>query len=225
MPLHSLQRLAPTAVLGLWHRTETVADLWPLLPPGCAPIYRALQPATADANRLGQWLAARVLLYRLLPEIQLVAAETWLENDAHGRPLLRGPGPALGAVAVSHSGEWAAVLLSARGAVGVDVEVVRDKAQRLAAKFLSETEAAAAARTPTAAHFTLLWSAKETLYKLAGRRGIIFKTQLLLDAFEPAASGTIPAALWLDGAATRHRVCYCQPAPGYVLTYAFFVNE
>ena len=207
-------------MLGLWHRTETAAALWPLLPPGLAPIYHTLQPATADANRLRQWLAARVLLHRLLPELLPTDSETWLENDASGRPLLRGPRPAATTVAVSHSGEWAAVLLSVRDSVGVDIEVVRGKAQRLAAKFLSETEAAAAALTPTAAHFTLLWSAKETLYKLAGRRGLIFKTQLLLDDFEPVASGTIPAVLWLDGVATRHRVCYCQLAPGYVLTYA-----
>jgi hypothetical protein len=68
-------------------------------------------------------------------------------------------------------------------------------------------------------HYTRLWSAKETLYKLAAQRGIIFKKQLLLSSFVPGESGEIPATLVLDGIETRHCICYCQPSPGYVLTY------
>jgi 4'-phosphopantetheinyl transferase len=124
-------------------------------------------------------------------------------------------------VSLSHSGTWAAAVLSRGGRVGVDIEIIRDKAQRLASKFLAADEWAAAreAAADNAAHYTLLWSAKETLYKLAAQRGIIFKTQLLLGAFAPKQSGEIPATLVLDGVETRHCICYSQPAPGYVLTY------
>ena len=221
VPLHSLHRLSPTAVLGLWHRTETPAALWALLPPGLVPGYAARQPATADAHRSGQWLAARVLLHRLLAEVFGAAlAAIWLENTASGRPELCGAVPAAAAVSLSHSGEWAAVLLSTSGPVGVDIELIRDKAQRLASKFLSAAEAGAAAQTPSATHYTLLWSAKETLYKLAQRRGLTFKTQLLLGSFVAAETGTIPGTVLVEGQATRHLICYCQPAVGYVLTYA-----
>ena len=221
VPLHSLQRLSPTAVLGLWHRTEAPAALWALLPPGLVPGYQTRQPATADAARRGQWLAARVLLHRVLAAVlPAPAGPVWLENAASGRPRLCGAVPPAAAVALSHSGEWAAVLVCTAGPVGVDVELVRDKAQRLAGKFLNPAEAAAAALTPTAAHYTLLWSAKETLYKLAGRPGLIFKAQLLLGAFAAAGAGTIPGTVLVEGQATRHLVCYCQPAAGYVLTYA-----
>ena len=193
------------------------------------PAYRALAPATPDANRLGKWLSARVMLHcllpELLPELLPAALETWLENEASGRPALHGPAAGTGTMAVSHSGEWAAVLLTTNGPCGVDIERIRDKAQRLAPRFLSEAEALEAARNPTAAHFTLLWSAKETLYKLAARRGLIFKTQLLLGPFVPSEGGSIPATLVLDGRRTRHLVCYRHPAPGYVLTYAFGDNE
>ena len=48
MPLHSLQRLSATAVLGLWHHTEPVAALWLLLPPGLVPAYRALAEFVAS---------------------------------------------------------------------------------------------------------------------------------------------------------------------------------
>lgn len=208
-------------MLGLWHRTETPAALWALLPPALVPGYQARQPATADANRCGQWLAARVLLHQLLAEaFAAPPGSIWLSNAASGRPQLCGAVPPAAAVSLSHSGEWAAALVNTAGPVGVDIELIRDKAQRLASKFLSAPETAAAALTPTPAHYTLLWSAKETLYKLANQRGLIFKTQLLLGTFVAAGAGTIPGTLLVDGQATRHLICYCQPAAGYVLTYA-----
>ena len=221
MPLHRLLRLSPTAVLGLWHRTETAAALGALLPAG-AP-YSALLPPTAGPERQGQWLAGRVLAHAAAATLWPGAPGLWVHNDATtGRPYLGGPGvPAGAVVSLSHSGAWAAALLATGGRAGVDVELVRDKARRIATKFLSATELAAAQAVGTDAHFTLLWSAKETLYKLAERRGLIFKEQLLLDSFVPASAGEIPMELRLADNQSRHRVCYSQPAAGYVLTYCW----
>lgn len=220
MPLHSCQRLSPTAVLGLWHLTETPAELWPLLPR--AATYAALLPARADATRQAQWLAGRVLIHALVDEFSPApSAGLLVHNDATGRPWLAGDAPGL-AVSLSHSGAWVAAVLARGGRAGVDVEIIRDKAQRLAGKFLAADELRAAQSVdPSAAsaHYTLLWSAKETLYKLAAQRGIIFKTQLLLGAFAPQEAGEIPATLVLNGGQTRHCICYLHPAPGYVLTY------
>ena len=217
MPLHSIQHLSPTAALGLWHLTEGPADLWAQLPPA----YRPLLPATATEVRQTQWLAGRALIQTLLEALGHpdLPASAVLRNDADGRPWLAGAAP--GAVAsLSHSGSWVAALLAPHGRVGVDVELVRDKAQRLARKYLSDQELLAAAAAGPA-HYSLLWSAKETLYKLAARRGIIFREQLLLEGFAPAAHGEIPATLWLDGRSTHHRIQYIQPAPDYVLTYSY----
>ncbi|MDQ2793302.1 MAG: 4'-phosphopantetheinyl transferase superfamily protein [Bacteroidota bacterium] len=221
MPLHAIQRLSPTAVLGLWHLTETPEALWAGLPNAAA--YQPLLPATADAKRQAQWLAGRRLAHSLFNEFSTrLPPETLVQNDATGRPWLAGA-PAETVVSLSHSGEWAAAVLAQGGRAGVDIELIRDKAQRLAGKFLADHEwqhaRAAALISDANTHYTLLWSAKETLYKLAARRGIIFRQQLLLHEFSPAASGEIPATLVLGDIQTRHRICYTQPAPGYVLTY------
>ena len=233
MPLYSIQRLAPTAVLGLWQLTETPAELLAALPNQAR--YALLLPATADERRQAQWLAGRRLVHALFDELPgSLPADTLLLNEATGRPWLAGA-PNGTAVSLSHSGTWVAAILASQGRAGVDIEQIRDKAQRLARKFLNEAElahadtASAPAATgvaesteihgPAAAHYTLLWSAKEALYKLAARRGILFRQQLLLQEFSPQASGEIPATLVLDGTPTRHRICYTRPAPGYVLTY------
>lgn len=226
MPLHSISPLPGGPLLGLWHLTETPADLWPQL--ADAADYAPLLPARADGPRQAQWLASRVLVQQLLVAAGVPSAT--LRNDEAGRPFLLGP-VAAPSVSISHSGEWAAALLAPAGtAVGIDVEVVRDKAQRIARKFLNEQELAAVesislAGSPTSTAsqelFSLLWSAKETLYKLAGQRGIIFRENLLLDL--PAGAwpvpGTLPARLQLNGTISRHQICYLRPAAGYVLTY------
>ena len=185
MPLHRLLRLSPTAVLGLWHRTETAAALGALLPAAAGAAYAPLLP-TAGPERRAQWLAGRVLAHAVAADLWPGAPGPLVRNEpATGRPYLVGPGlPVRAVVSLSHSGAWAAALLTAGSRAGVDVEVVRDKARCIAPKFLAANELAAARAVPATAadaHFTLLWSAKETLYKLAARRGLIFKEQLLLE--------------------------------------------
>ena len=225
MPLHSIRPLPGGAHLGLWHLLETPAELWPQL---AAPeAYRPLLPARADGPRQAQWLAGRVLVQRMLAATALTDVLPTLQNDATGRPFLASHGP-VPAVSLSHSDVWVAALLAPPGTpVGIDVEVVRDKAQRIAHKFLNEAESAAIKPFTSASSaadnelFSLLWSAKETLYKLAGQRGIIFRQNLLLD-LPPGplpAAGELPARLALGESISRHCICYFQPADGYVLTH------
>jgi 4'-phosphopantetheinyl transferase len=241
MPLHSVRPLPGGAHLGLWHLTETPTELWAQL--AGADAYRPLLPARADGLRQAQWLAGRVLVQHTLQAAGLAAVPPLpqLHNEATGRPYLVGAHK-VPAVSLSHSGAWVAVLLAPPNTpVGIDVEVVRDKALRIARKFLNATELAATeglalldyapsllgtAPTPASTEvFSLLWSAKETLYKLAGQRGIIFRENLLLDL--PAgpwpATGELPAQLALNGSVSRHQICYFRPEPGYVLTYCYSV--
>jgi phosphopantetheinyl transferase len=225
MPLHSIRPLPGGVYLGLWHLLETPAELWPQL--AAADAYAPLLPARADGPRQAQWLAGRVLVQRMLAATALSDVLLPLQNDVTGRPFLAGAGP-VPAVSLSHSGAWVAALLAPPGTpVGVDVELVRDKAQRIARKFLNDYELAAIKPFTTADAaadnelFSLLWSAKETLYKLAGQRGIIFRENLLLD-LPPGpwpAAGELPAQLALGDATSRHCICYFQPAVGYVLTH------
>lgn len=235
MPLHSVRPLPGGAHLGLWHLTETPTELWPQL--AGADAYRPLLPARADGLRQAQWLAGRVLVQHALQAAGLAAVPPLpqLQNDATGRPFLVGQHKAP-AVSLSHSGAWVAVLLAPPGTpVGIDVEVVRDKALRIAHKFLNDAELAAteglelldyASPTPAATEvFSLLWSAKESLYKLAGQRGIIFRENLLLSLpLGPwPATGELPAQLALNGGVSRHQICYFRPEAGYVLTYCYSV--
>ncbi len=199
-------------MLGLWLLTETAEELWPLLP--AQAHYLAHYPDGRDELRARQWLGGRTLAHQLLRELS--DAPATLHNDANGRPYFAEL-PGFG-VSLSHSGEWVAGLLSTQAAVGIDIELIRTKAQQLARRFLSETEQTDAGNET--AKYCLYWSAKETLYKLHSRRGLVFKEQLLLSPFELREAGVLTGHLLLENFRSQHQIHYLRPSPDYVLTYA-----
>ncbi|QIL75743.1 4'-phosphopantetheinyl transferase superfamily protein [Hymenobacter sp. HDW8] len=175
--------------------------------------YAGQQPAARDLTRQAQWLAGRTLTHTLLRE--LTPTDTLLVNDSNGRPYLEQL-PDF-AVSLSHSGEWVAGIVSTQGRVGTDIELIRPKAQHLATRFLAETEQANAG--DDLAKYSLYWSAKETLYKLHSRRGVVFKEQLLLNPFELREAGVLTGHLLLENFRSEHRISYQRLANDYMLTY------
>ncbi|RSK35482.1 4'-phosphopantetheinyl transferase family protein [Hymenobacter metallilatus] len=211
MPLHSLSPLSQTAVLGLWHLTEPAEALWAQLP--AQAHYLARFPQGRDELRARQWLAGRVLAHQLLRELN--DAPATLHNDENGRPYFQEL-PAYG-ISLSHSGEWVAAVLSAHERVGIDIEMIRPKAKKLAHRVLAESELADAGSD--ASKYCLYWSAKETLYKLHSRRGLVFKEHLLLSPFELREAGVLTGHLLLENSRSQHQIQYMRPTPDYILTY------
>ncbi|OUJ75479.1 4'-phosphopantetheinyl transferase superfamily protein [Hymenobacter crusticola] len=213
MPLHSITPLSASVVLGLWHVQESTAELMEQL--SSAEKYAELQPMGRASTRATQWWAGRVVACKLLETF--TSAGPMLHNDENGRPFF----PALPqyAVSLSHSGEWLAALVATHGRVGIDIELIRPKAQKLASRFLSEAEQANAGDETT--KYSLYWSAKETLYKLHSRRGLVFKEQIMLDPFWLREAGVLTGHLLLENFRSQHQIYYTCPAAGYILTYCY----
>ncbi|GGE95362.1 4'-phosphopantetheinyl transferase superfamily protein [Hymenobacter cavernae] len=212
MPLHSVTQLSDCALLGLWHLQELAPELIEQLP--YPERYAELQPVGRDTTRATQWLAGRVLAHALLRQLT-TSAPPLLRNDANGRPFCEHL-PEL-AVSLSHSGKWVAAIVATKGSLGIDIELVRPKAQKLASRFLSEAEQADAGDETT--KYSLYWSAKETLYKLHSRRGLVFKEQIKLDPFRLREAGVLTGHLLLENSRSQHQIHYTCPVAGYVLTY------
>jgi len=211
MPLHSVVSPTDSVLIGLWHLTETASELLEQLP--WPEWYVERQPAGRDTTRPLQWLAGRVLAHKLLPGFTSVIPV--LQNDENGRPFF--PMLPSFAISLSHSGEWVAAIVATKGIVGIDIELVRSKAQKLASRFLSDAEQADAGDETT--KYSLYWSAKETLYKLHSRRGLVFKEQIKLDPFRLREAGVLTGHLLLENSRSQHQIHYTCPAAGYVLTY------
>ena len=85
-----------------------------------------------------------------------------------------------GFISISHSNNLIGIAVNQKFQVGFDLENCSDKAKRLHSKFLNQRERIIF-DTEDEMEMTKCWSAKETLYKLAGRNFIDFKDELILD--------------------------------------------
>jgi phosphopantetheinyl transferase len=84
-----------------------------------------------------------------------------------------------GFISISHAENLVGIALNPSYKIGLDIELIQDKAFRLQSKFLNESELSSFDNSNHQT-MTACWSAKETLYKLAGRKKIDFKKDLNL---------------------------------------------
>jgi phosphopantetheinyl transferase len=92
-------------------------------------------------------------------------------------------------ISISHTTNIVGIAVSAYQ-IGFDLEPIRDKAKKLSDKFLHPEEKKALDPNDDL-EMTTVWSMKESLYKLAGRKKIIFKDELRLTKEETHWNGTI----------------------------------
>ncbi|MCS6935616.1 MAG: 4'-phosphopantetheinyl transferase superfamily protein [Chitinophagales bacterium] len=157
-----------------------------------------------------QWYAARHVAGVLSVNISDI------HNDEYGKPYI--PGSQL-QISLTHTAHYAAAIVSETHRVGIDLEWVHPRVQRVAHKFLTAEEIAAINRDEFTEKLIVYWSAKESLYKLYGRKGISFTSQLQVQPFDLDQKGKLIAAIktadvmW-DNLEVEYRFIY-----DHVLTY------
>ena len=90
-------------------------------------------------------------------------------------------------VSFSHSGDYAAVALSRDHVVGIDIEKISDKIVNLHSKFVNEYEKEFVDLS-NARDITLIWCAKEAIYKLFSGNSIDFLHDIKIDTSYQTAS-------------------------------------
>jgi 4'-phosphopantetheinyl transferase len=100
--------------------------------------------------------------------------------DDHGKPHFEDHS---GYVSFSHSGDYAAIMLSNNFA-GIDFELIRPKILNIIHKFLNEPELNSLFPETAVEHAHIYWGAKEAVYKIYGRQQLIFKEHILIRPFE-----------------------------------------
>ena len=115
---------------------------------------------------------------------------------------------ALPHISISHTTGYAALILSDAEEVGIDIEYLSDRVERIAPRFIRYDEHA-----ETTLQKLLLWSAKETVYKLFSEDALgFFDMRLLTFADGLMRVENIKRKIIVD-------VCY-ETTDDYVLTYA-----
>jgi phosphopantetheinyl transferase len=147
--------------------------------------------------------------------LQLGYTDADLYYDASGKPHLTDGKY----ISISHSHQLAVVIVSNQ-AVGVDVELVREKVAKIGPKFCaSELQYLAPDLTTETQRLTLMWGAKEAVFKIVNREGISFNHHIFVAPFELSSTKT-SALLSFD---SLHRPFFIQYQliANYALVYAF----
>ncbi|MBC7743689.1 MAG: 4'-phosphopantetheinyl transferase superfamily protein [Flavobacterium sp.] len=157
------------------------------------------------------WLSTRVLLRKMLNTSSYIDCKT----DEHGKPYLSNL-PYF--ISLSHSFEYAAVMISENKPVGIDIELVDTKIERIAHKFMNEQELSSMDSTHLIEHLYISWCAKEAIYKLQGKRNVSFLNHIRLRQFKYSSEGSLNASLNI-GLNHREFEVHYQKLDGYMIGY------
>ena len=174
MPIFFQHQVNETTRLGVWKIEETEEFF-----KANVPLHRDV---THPHKRL-QHLAGRFLLQYLFPDFPY---ELILIADTR-KPYLKDEKFHF---SISHCGDYAAAIVSKDSRVGIDVEIPVEKIQQIQDKFLSGEEKKifniqysilnSQLPTPDSRLLTLLWSAKESVFKWYGDGGVDFRKHIQL---------------------------------------------
>lgn len=191
--------------------SDTELALWKIEEQADA-LYQQLQLNEAEKAYIEQlgngkrhlhWLATRVLLRTMLNTQDYIDCRI----DAHGKPyLVNMPYH----ISLSHSFDYAAVMISRNHPVGIDIEQIKEKVERIAPRFLKPEELAFIAEDSKVQHLYICWCAKEAVYKCYGQKAVSFLDDIALQPFAWQPAGELTARLRKNETDLTYRVDYLQ---------------
>lgn len=165
-----------------------------------------------NGKRLLHWLSTRVLLRTMLNTSEYIDCQM----DEHGKPFL----PNLDYhISLSHSYDYAAVIIGKNRKVGVDIELIKHKIKSIRHKFLSDIELAQKQIGDNINGLYVCWCAKEAIYKWNGRKGLEFKQDMHIKPFKLKNEGSLTALVDLPEGTRELSVNYFKTSDGYMLGY------
>lgn len=170
MPLFYQQDINETTRLGVW-KIEEEEDFFLRSVP--------LQRSITHPHKRLQHLAGRYLLRFLFPDFpneEIEIADTrkpFLPDEQYH-------------FSISHCGDYAAALVSSTARVGIDIENITARVEKIKHKFLHPDELQFVHAHESAKQIellTLLWSVKEAMFKWWGRGDVDFSEVLRVNDF------------------------------------------
>lgn len=214
MPLILHTELEKGIHLGIWKITESVNELTSQLYLNSEE-FKTLYEFKTE-HRQKQWLSYRVLI-RNLVKIDTIYKIYYTPN---GKPYLIHPPRN---ISVTHSGDLSATLISEDITInpGIDLEKIDPKVMRVRDKFLNPIEQIRASVQPSLLMYTMLWSAKETVYKCYDNPAISLKENIYIHSLrEYNGYWLIKLKVYLHGHIGEFSV-RCELIDGHVLSYTY----
>lgn len=180
MPLFYQQDINQDTRLAVWEISETESFFLEKV---------SLQKEIAHPHKRLQHLAGRYLLVYLFPDFPaglIEIADTrkpFLPDEQYH-------------FSISHCGNFAAAIVSRTKRVGIDVELLTPRVEKIKHKFLHPDELKMTDHTSVdrIALLTLLWSVKEAMFKWWGNGDVDFSEVLRIHELPEKSSGILKAS-------------------------------
>ena len=174
MPLLFQKQIAAETKLGIWEITETEDFFLSSLNLIAS---ETEQLAILKGRRRLEWLAARYLTHQLMGTANRIP----FLKDEFGKPHLSGTNLH---ISISHSHDLASAIISSK-LVGIDIQKIVPKIERIAHKFLTAEEIQNLHVDKRIIHLHIYWCAKEAIYKAYGRKKVDFCNEIKIPSFSP----------------------------------------
>lgn len=207
------QDIAENLILAIWEISESLEELMQEVELSGKEL-QVLSQMKFESHKK-QWIAARILINTLLPE-----GKNQIDYTVFGKPFLV---DCPYKISLTHSEKFVAVIVNKNEETGIDIEPLGAKVDRVKHKFLNEAELNTVPVDFSTEYLHVLWGAKEALYKLYGRKGLIFKEDLLIDAFKFNGSGIISGTISVPDYTQRFNLWY-EKIQEHMLVYVVGEN-
>ena len=209
MPIIELKHENSAVRWGVWQITESLEDL--LEASGERPLLEE-ELSTISSMELKQEKAAtRVLLRKLLDACEISYKGIW--RDDCRKPHLNDNS---GHISFTHSFPYVGVIYDNSAATGIDIQDLRSKIIKIAPKFMSQKELEYAGDSVEGC--TIIWCAKEALYKIHGRRQVIFAEEMFIEPFKIAENGHLRAEFRNNGTIESYDLRFAR-INDYIIVY------
>lgn len=186
MPLKDLTGISKGKI-ALWHITEDEQLLSAQNDSASCP------KDIVSPNKRLEWIAGRLLLRHLAESSGF--PYLGIRKDEYGKPFLKSSEQH---ISLSHSYPYVAAQIHPYHSVGIDIEQPKEKLLRIAPRILDPGELENAGNSIV--KHCVYWCAKEALYKVYGKRGLLFTNHLKLKPFELKEQGDLEGWVESNGA-------------------------
>ena len=179
----------PGCTLGIWDIREDYETLLSRLELSGEENQR-LQ-SFRNHNRKLEWLSVRALAK------EMTGKQTRIIYNSERKPFLYDRSSQ---ISITHSHNYTAILLSKSRRVGIDLEYMSHRINKIRDKFIHESEKITHNPVKLRYHLYIHWCAKESLYKICDKQGLVFNRNLVIEPFIPADKGTLKGSITGSGA-------------------------
>ena len=208
MPLYKTIRVNDFTKVLIWKIEESLEDLTK----GIELTEQSKKRVDAMKSILHQ--QGFMSIRQLLKQAGYVDADVFY--DEFGKPHLKDKNY----LSISHSFTFTAIIISKKKPVGIDVEKQRDKIVKIAHKFTPiEEYNTIANHEALVSKLTIVWGAKESLYKIYGKKKLQFLHHIYIEDFSFIDTKTT-GVIKYKGYVSSYDICFLEFA-GFTCVYAF----